>query len=460
MSHSVDILNLEWETDSRDTNIVDPVLCSLSDRYNYSIKCGSVWYFLFKLLYYRPKVLLISNDSGSLINVNVFKFANMLGIKTISMISEGLHYKSLEPDMQKEFNSLLFWGNNVNKINYTDLRLIWSNSFRNEIFRDVQYAENYNIKVTGATGFDRYILLKEKGLLDGFENEIFKKYNHTVLLVGYGFDILKNALDNSSASGVKDEELLSRCSHRTIVRDIYETIISHNPNTIFILKHHPGSDDIEYSEFEGLDKYENTIVYHKNIDMTKLVCVSDLVIAYESTVCMEAWILGKTTVLVNPKGTCFTRSNLHEGSVIVENSYELQKLLDEFYMSGNMLVFDKLRKKREEILTDQIQFCDGFNYLRSAKIINDYILASANKKRCFDLILLTKELLSEIKDFLIEKTVLGMINKNGREIRKKRSVLYDKETRMKRINKYKEAIYAFESHNGEKVQEICDNYTG
>ena len=50
MNHKIDILNLEWETDSRDTTITDPILVSLQDRFGYSVKTDSIWYAFYKIL--------------------------------------------------------------------------------------------------------------------------------------------------------------------------------------------------------------------------------------------------------------------------------------------------------------------------------------------------------------------------------------------------------------------------
>ncbi len=52
LKYKTDILNLEWETDSRDTNITDPILVSLEDRFGYNVKTDSIWYAFYKILKY------------------------------------------------------------------------------------------------------------------------------------------------------------------------------------------------------------------------------------------------------------------------------------------------------------------------------------------------------------------------------------------------------------------------
>lgn len=462
MRRRVDILNLEWATDSRDTNIVDPVLFSLHDRFKYSVVCDSIWYFLLKLLWYRPRVLLISNDVGATINVNAFRFAKFLGIMTVTLSSEGLHYQSLKPAMQKEFNNALFWGNNSLRKNYSDLKLVWSIAIKREFLRDVDQSKEYNIKVSGATGFDRYTLFPSFRVSKE-QKRIKSKYSKRILLVGLGFDTLNSNLGNREKNGVCDDELIQRFNFRTQVRDIYRTIIEKNPEVLFIIKHHPGSVNLEETEFEGLDCYENTEVYHREINIMELVGVSDFVIAFESTVCMEAWLMGKITVLVNPPGTAFTRSNLYKGSVIVDNAEILQKIIEEYYNDNRILAFDELANKRYEILEDQIQFYDGANYLRAAKLIDDFIKSNPIEKVHFnknDLTQIVLEFLSEIKGAFVEFTVIGLLNKKARLARKSNSTMYNKVVRKKNLRNYGKAIRVFEKKHHALVEEICGFYKG
>ena len=81
LKYKTDILNLEWETDSRDTNITDPILVSLEDRFGYNVKTDSIWYAFYKILKYRPKVLLMSNEVGAVENYFICRFAYSIGIK-------------------------------------------------------------------------------------------------------------------------------------------------------------------------------------------------------------------------------------------------------------------------------------------------------------------------------------------------------------------------------------------
>ena len=125
MKHQVDILNLEWATDSRDTNIVEPVLVSLEDRYGYTVKRDSIWYAIHKILKYRPKILIMSNESGAVENYYACRFAYAMGIKVIVFISEGLNYSCETEEAQKKLETELLWGHNREHLRIWDMKLLW-----------------------------------------------------------------------------------------------------------------------------------------------------------------------------------------------------------------------------------------------------------------------------------------------------------------------------------------------
>ena len=156
--HACDILNLEWETNSRDENIIEPVLVYLEERYNLKIIRDSIWYGYFKLLKYKPKMLLISNENGAVENVIIMMLAHYMGITTVSLISEGLNYYS-EKYTESEYVKEQFWGHNKKKEKIVDLKLVWSETTLSKFHKYVDEILDYDVRVSGATGFDRYKLL-------------------------------------------------------------------------------------------------------------------------------------------------------------------------------------------------------------------------------------------------------------------------------------------------------------
>ena len=126
MKHQVDILNFEWATDSRDTNITDPILVSLRDRFGYTIAAESIWYAFCKLLKFRPKLLLMSNEVGAFENYFICRVAYALGIKTVVLISEGLNYECKSEEEQRRLEIESMFGHNTGHKRIWDLKLLWS----------------------------------------------------------------------------------------------------------------------------------------------------------------------------------------------------------------------------------------------------------------------------------------------------------------------------------------------
>ena len=330
-----DILNLEWGTNSRDTNIIDPVLVSLEERYGYQIVRSSIWYGLFKILYYRPKLLLIANDNGGIENVRMYQAAHSLGIKTATLISEGLWFSLPTEKLQIGSEQLNFWGNNLKKKQYLDLKLLWSSIKKELYLKYIPEAKAFNLKVSGGTGFDRYQLLDymEK---EEFKEKYTKKHEKIILLISYAFDLY--ALYGEDTYKKRDrKEVQWLYDQRFLVRDIYEELVKTHPETLFILKHHPGTVNKDDTEFSGIHKkYKNTLELQKEEEISDLISVSDLVIAFDSTVCLEAWLMGKETIFLNPLGKEFRRSILYKGCPIAESYEELGALVQEFYHEGSI----------------------------------------------------------------------------------------------------------------------------
>lgn len=461
MKHKVDILNLEWATNSRDTNIVDPVLVSLHDRYGYSIKCSSVWYGLFKILWYKPRILIMANDIGAMENVKLFYFAKKLGILTVSLISEGLQINAVDKQNQRDMQSKFFWGNNEKQDRIWDLKLLWSKTTRGQFYEYVPNAKYFNLKVSGGTGFDRYKFLN-------YENRDMickikgKEYKKVILLIGYSFDLFP-LLPDKDLAGYDKSEVAWLYEQRKVVRKIYKDLISQNKDTLFILKHHPGSQNLDDTEFSGLsEQFDNTIEIHREIEISILLGSSDIVIAFDSTTCLEAWLLGKSTILVNPSGTEFARSSLYKGSVIVASEAELSSAVSEYFSTGKIKGFVDKKDERDKLIEEQIQYDDGFNYLRASKLIHDYIAHNSQNIEVRQI--LDKKIIVEfyelVKHFLLEFTPIGYLKANSRNICKKRSAEYSTNDRKLSLKQYRRAICKYEKINQSKVKRIVDHYNG
>ena len=84
----IDILNLEWASSGRDIHIIEPVLCYL-ELNGYTVRRSSYLFGLIKMLIMYPKMLVLSNNCGSIRNFIASKLAYKLGIKVVTLSSEG-----------------------------------------------------------------------------------------------------------------------------------------------------------------------------------------------------------------------------------------------------------------------------------------------------------------------------------------------------------------------------------
>ena len=167
------------------------------------------------------------------------------------------------------------------------------------------------------------------------------------------------------------------------LQKIYMDLIKSNKDILFILRYHPGIFDEEKNEFFGLRNLDNIFISDKSFNIhyniSDLINISDLWIGYETTTAIEAWLLNKQTFLINPTSSNFVRDNVHKGSPIVKDQFSAQLLIDEFYKNGSISKFNKLRDEREKIIKNVIEFDDGKNYFRAAKIITE-LLERKNRK--------------------------------------------------------------------------------
>ena len=398
----LDILNLEWPTSDRDLHIVTPILVYLKKKYNISYQTKSIFNGYYYLLKYKPKVLLISNFSGAIINHEIVKLAYSMNIKVISCISEG----NVKAEVPEQF----LWGHNKDEILYVDKLLLWSERSKN-IFKVKYPCLDDKLITVGATGFDRYKLLnfisQEKFLKD---NKL--KYKKVIGIAAWGFDHLfgnyyktyeKYFLD---VFGKKQIEMHRKDLYS--LNEIYKELIKNNPDILFILRYHPGTFDFEKNEFYGLENYKNVFISSKNknsqYQISDLINISDLWIGYETTTALEAWLLGKQTFLINPTKSDFIRENVHKGSPIVKNVVEAQRLIDEYFKTKTIQEFEKLYKKREEIIKDVIEYGDGKNYIRAAKEIRN-ILSTPEKKIKYNL-KIYKETIKQLIKLALSKTIM------------------------------------------------------
>lgn len=405
----------------------------------------------------------MASDIGAVLNYRLFYFANKLGIITIPLISEGLQMETFT-GRQLELEESWFYGDNFQKERVWDIKLIWSEYSRNMFWKYLPETKNYDLKVSGGTGFDRYKLFNYKNRKDKriVEKKAKGGFTGTVLIVGYGFDIFNHIKPEDNAVW-SEKEARWLFDQRHKVREIYNETILSNPGILFILKHHPGTDYYDETEFSRLaEKHENILEIKHGGEIGSIISSCDMVVAFDSTVCLEAWLLGKTTVLVNPESERFLRSNLYQGSPILKSSKELNQCITEYFSNYKIKLFEEKKDERKKCIECQIQYADGLNYLRAAKIINDYIKFNGNGKKQKASWIFIKNMINEIfsesKQFVIEKTFIGVFKKESKKMYMQRRKNFNPMARIQETQRYRKAIKRFEIANAEVVTGVCKAY--
>ncbi len=396
----VDILNLEWPHSNRDQHISLPVCIYLKKKYGLCVQRENIFNGFWCILKYRPKLVFISNSHGSFVNLEIMKFANALGIKTVSLISEGNPSEAV-------IDSFL-WGVNTDKIFYQDALIMWSE-------RTKKMAEKHapsligKIYVSGGTGFDRYQYLKKQS------NEIFKdkhgisSFKKVIGIACWAFDLFSpgpyyDQLEKTYLSEFGEDQISLFRSDREKVREIYLDLVRSNRDILFILRYHPGNINYENCEFKLCLNEPNVFISdpkaNKEIQIEDLINISDIWVSYESTTNLEAWLMNKPTFFVNPTRSDFTRSELHRGNPIAKSKQEAQIMIDEYYSSGKIAQFESLNESRNKVISEIIGWADGKNSERAADIIYSILTNGIQKTIAYKDISLYRVLKSTLKYFL------------------------------------------------------------
>lgn len=456
MSEKVDILNFEYSTRGiRDIGIVEPVLSYLELKYNLTVARECISDNFCQIINrYNPRIIVTAHGIGTINHHEMVKYASMMGIKVITFIAEG--------DMVdiKENVEILFWGNNKDKVFYEYANLQWSEKNVNLIRKHIPETKNYNLICTGGTGFDRYQFLPLKSKAAFIEaNPGFREYKHIVGIAGFPFYFFLSDLYKKDGKWVDMHLDHDACDmialQKEPLRLMYRDLIKNNPDTLFILKFHPAEIMRELSEFYKLDDFKNVLNIHKEETIDNVINISDVWIGFESTTCMEAWLLGKTTFIANPDNKEFVRSIISKGSPHYGSYETLNKAIYDFLSTGNSADFDSLTTERNDAIKQVIGFGDGNNHKRAADYIFSIIDASFTPARTdADFIRNTEKKYKSIEfrkklRSLLYKTPFILLPKVKREKEKdiKKNQEFNHKLRMEFADMYKNALIKFHQLN-------------
>jgi surface carbohydrate biosynthesis protein len=359
----------------RDVEMLLPLVYFAEKHLGCQVRFVFIW-DIFEIYRAQPDIVILPNATGSRWLYEIAKYASEQNIPVFALISEG-NYR-----LNGTFD---FWGYNPDKKFYQESVCFWSERTRGYFAK--MYPENASrMVVTGALGFDRYKIyefpskeefLRRKGLT-GFKKIIgYAGWSFGKLYTRTGREELKFFLKDKAGTWEEWTEM-----QRTAVEDILRQLIENNPDTLFILKKHPNETHPhiieEYpNEMTGLKGYPNVLYIKAEENIHDLIAVSDLWVGFNTTTAIEAWLLGKKTILINPDPD-FMRESSYKGSLVVKNYQEVQAYADEFFQTGEIIDFGSPDKvgSREKIIGESIGFADGLNHLRAAFYLKEVLARS------------------------------------------------------------------------------------
>lgn len=374
--NNIDVLCLEWPKNERDVFGVAPIILELRNH-KYTCITGDIFNYYDFLKKYRPRILLMTSFQGARINHNVCLLADSLGIKVVTLIAEGNTRESGIEEMT--------WGNNKERLMYFERMLLWSKRSEKLMHKYFPQLKN-KTKVVGAVGFDRYKRLAFKNKKAFIEELGFPQYRAVVGLAGWGFeavfdtDFFRLHRDSILKSNTDSDFETHRNNFRQIQTD-YLKLCEENKDVLFIVRPHPGLVDYNYDEFALMKDCEN--VYYSEprkcaYSISDLISVSDIWGGYETTTCLEAWLLNKESFLYNPCGSDFSRDVTADGSFIIKDFRILDQLIKTLSpsscLSKDLLLGIKMR--RASVISDVIGWDDGLNHRRAVNVIEEVLIDS------------------------------------------------------------------------------------
>jgi hypothetical protein len=354
-----DVLNLEWSSSGRDREVASAI-CDTLRRRGYSVVEECIFNYRYHLLRHRPRLLYVADPTGARINHEVSLFADRMGIPSVCVDAEGDYLDDKVDEM--------FWGHITDKKLRQRLKLQWSVRARTSALA-VAPDLGDRLKVTGAVGFDRYRLY-QFATKDDWRRKYRFDHPRVVGVAGWTFDYLSIPAERAARVQLFGRETVERFERdRDALRAILGDLIRRRPETMFVLRQHPGVIDFEATEFAGLERNDNVLVIKDEETVSDSISACDVWMAYDSTTCTEAWMLGKPTLFVNPSGGDFSRSANYRGTPVFETLEGVEEALSEHEDTGRISAFDALEDVREKLLADMVQWVDGRNHLRAAHYI-------------------------------------------------------------------------------------------
>lgn len=347
----------------RDVEILLPLMYYAQNYLNCTIEYAFA-YDVHAIYRKKPSLVILPNTIGSNLYYQIAKYAYDNKIKVFALISEGNFRTNGTFD---------YWGYNKDKNYFQEYICHWSKRTYDFLRKEEPSLANKMV-VTGGTGFDRYKIYKFQSKADFFKEHNLPNFTKVIGYAGWAFGKLFNKQGRMefAQNGYPEEMFKWLEEQMYTVEDILKQAIKNNPDTLFVLKRHPNEANPsitrhDLNEMVRLQKYNNVIYLSKNENIHDLISVCDLWTGFETTTCLESWLMGNgNTVLINPDPD-FKRDEVHKGSIIVNDYLSFQSMIDDFYTKGSLTshINKTILDKRQELIADTIGYGDGLNHLRA-----------------------------------------------------------------------------------------------
>jgi surface carbohydrate biosynthesis protein len=364
----------------RDIELLLPLIYHAEKYLGCEIKFRFIW-DIHAIYKEGPDLIILANTIGSKWHFEISKYAHDQNITVFALISEG-NFRT-----DGTFN---YWGYNTEKQFYQEYFCHWTRRTRDFLAKELPELA-YRMVVTGATGFDRYKLYQfpEKGSF--LLGKGLQRFTKVIGYAGWAFGKLYSETGRKELQfflkGKLDSWMEWTKTQMIQVENILRLLIEHNTDTLFILKVHPNETHPHITtenpnEIIRLKDYPNVLYVKNEENIHDLISVSDIWMGFETTTTMEAWMLNKETVLINPDPD-FYRDQVHQGSLIAHSYGQVQAYLDEFYRNGRMQDFNNPEKvlSRQTIFEETIGFADGLNHLRAAYYLNESLIKARHREK-------------------------------------------------------------------------------
>jgi hypothetical protein len=211
--------------------------------------------------------------------------------------------------------------------------------------------------------------------------------------------------------------------------------------------------DTTYSEFRDLDRHPNTLDIRRQENIADVLSAADFAIAFDSTTALEAWLLGKPTLLINPCGADFLRSKLSRGSPIVADLAAAEAALASFYAAGELPGFRELEGERQRLIAGTIGWSDGKNHLRARDAVLALWRRPGRKPMRLDGYALRQLVLGLSKSLLRRLPLLRSLLKSKLVHLDRFDTLFSRAQREQAVARYREALKSFYAVHGDKADE-------